>query len=84
MPGTHCGWPLTAMADLTAALWGSRGGLEGAGERMRTGVALQVSKGQGPDAVTRAHARAKRALWVRPAHAHQVLNGKPARVRELG
>ena len=42
-----CGRPLAAMADLTAALWSSRGGLEGAGEWMRTGVALQVSKGQG-------------------------------------
>ena len=79
-----CGRPLAATADLTAALWSSRGGLEGAGEWMRTGVALQVSKGQGPDAATRAHARAKRALWARPAHARQVLDEMPARVRELG
>ena len=40
--GACCGRPLAAMAYLTAALWGSRGGLEGAGEWMRTGVALQV------------------------------------------
>ena len=50
----------------------------------RTGVTLQVSKGQGPDAVTRAHAHAKRALWARPAHARQALDVMPARVRELG
>ena len=62
MKGDHCGWPLAAVADLTAALWGSRGGLERSGEWMRTAVALQASKGQGPDAVTRGHARAKRAL----------------------
>ena len=84
MVGTQCGRPLAAMADLTAALWGSRGGLEGAGEWMRTGVALQVSKGQSPDAATRAHARAKCALWARPAHARQVLDETPAGVRELG
>ena len=78
-------WPaLAATADLTAALWSSRGGLEGAGEWMRTGVALQVSKGQGPDAATRAHARAKCALWARPAHPCQVLDEMLARVRELG
>ena len=72
------------MADLTAVLWSSRGSLEGDGEWMRTGVALQVSKGQGPDAATRAYARAKRALWARPVHARQVLDEMPARVRELG
>ena len=82
--GACCGRPLAVVADLMAALWGSRGGLEGSGEWMRTGVALQVSKGQGPDAATRAHARAKRALWARPAHARQVLDEMSARVRELG
>ena len=82
--GAHCGRPLAATADLTAALWSSRGGLEGAVEWMRTGVALQVSKGQGPDAAIHAHAHAKRALWARPVHARQVLDEKPARVRELG
>jgi len=79
-----CGRPLAATADLTAVLWSSRGSLEGAGEWMRTGVALQVSKGQGPDAATHAHACAKRALWARPAHSRQVLDEMPARVRELG
>ena len=29
-------------------------------------------------------ARAKRALWARPEHARQVLDGMPARSRELG
>ena len=82
--GTHYGRPLAAVADLTVSLWGSSGGLEYPGEWMRTGVALQVSKGQGPDAATRAHARAKRALWARPVHARQVLDEMPARVRELG
>ena len=48
------------------------------------GAALQVSKGQGCDAATRAHARAKRALWPRPEHAHQMFDEKPARARELG
>ena len=58
--------------------------MECSGVWTRTGVALQASKGQGPDAVTLAHARAKRALWARPAHARQVLDEMPARVRELG
>ena len=78
-----CGRPLAATADLSAALWSSRGGLEGAGEWMRTGVALQVSKGQGPDAATRAHARAKRALWARPEHARYVLGNMPRHARGL-
>ena len=86
MAGACCGRPLAAVADLTAALWGSRGGLERSGEWMRTAVALQVSKGQGPDAATRAHARAKRALWARPEHARYVLGNMPrhARVLERG
>ena len=84
MARAHSGWPLAAVANLTVARWGSRGGLEHFGEWMRTAVALQVSKGQGPDAATRAHARAKRALWARPAHARQVLDEMPARVIELG
>ena len=79
-----CGRPLAATADLTAALWSSRGGLEGAGEWMRTGVALQVSKGQGPEAANRVQAHAKRALWARPVHARLALDEMPARVRELG
>ena len=37
MAGACCGRPLAAMADLTAALWGSKGGLEGSGERARPG-----------------------------------------------
>ena len=82
--GACCGRLLAVVADLTAVQWGSRGGLEGSGEWMRTGVAPQVSKGQGPDAATRAHAHAKRALWARPAHARQALDEMPARVRELG
>ena len=84
MAGAHCGWPLATVADLTAALWGSRGGLERSGEWMRTAVALQVSKGQGPDTVTRAHARAKRALWARPAHARYMLDAMPEHARGLG
>ena len=48
------------------------------------GVALQASKGQGCDAATRAHARAKRSLWPCPEHAHQVFDEMPARARELG
>ena len=83
MAGTYYGRLLAAVADLTTALWGSRGGLECSGDWMRTGVALQVSKGQGPDAATRAHARAKRALWARPANARQVLDEMSARVRQL-
>jgi hypothetical protein len=50
----------------------------------RAGVALQVSKGQGHDAAARARARAKRALWARPAHARQVLDAMPERARGLG
>ena len=84
MAGACCGRPLAAKADLTAVLWGSRGGLERSGEWMRTGMALQVSKGQGPDAATRAHARAKRALWARPAHARYMLDAMPGRARGLG
>ena len=45
------------------------------------GVALQASKGQGCDAATRAHARAKRALWPRPEHARQVLDEMPSCAR---
>ena len=37
MPGTYCGRPLAIMADLTAALWGSRGDLEGSDEWARPG-----------------------------------------------
>ena len=48
------------------------------------GVDLQASKGQGCDAATRAHARAKRALWPRPEHADQVFNEKPGLARRLG
>ena len=48
------------------------------------GAALQVSKGQGCDAATCAHARAKRALWPRPERAHQVFDEMPARARGLG
>ena len=83
MAGAHCGWPLATVADLMAALWGSRGGLERSGEWMRTAVALQASKGQGPDVATHAHRRAKCALWACPAHARQVLDEMAARVREL-
>ena len=82
--GACCGRPLDVVADLMAALWGSRGGLEGSGEWMRTGVALQVSKGQGPEAANRVQAHAKRALWARPVHARLALDEMPARVRELG
>ena len=57
--------------------------MNGSGERVRTGVALQASKGQGRDAVTRAHARAKRALWPRPEHARQVLDEMLTRARGL-
>ena len=47
MVGACYGRLLAAMADLTVALWGSRGGLDGFDEWMGTGVALQASKGQG-------------------------------------
>ena len=81
--GACCGRQLAAMADLTVALWGARGGLEGSGKRVRTGRGPGVSKGQGQDAAARVHARAKRALWPRPEHARQVLDEKPTRARGL-
>ena len=62
----------------------ARGCLVCSGEWMRTGVAPQVSKGQGPDAATRAHAHAKRALWARPEHARDVLDKMPGHARGLG
>ena len=40
-------------------------------------MALRASKGQGLDAATRAHARAKRALWARPEHARDMLDEMP-------
>ena len=58
--------------------------MEGSGEWARTAVALQASKGQGRDAATRAHARAKRALWPRPEHTQHVFDEMPVRARELG
>ena len=48
---------------------------------------LRVGKGQNErewDAATRAHARAKRVLWARPAHARYVLDAMPGRARGLG
>ena len=55
------------------------------------GVALQASWDQGRDASRVAvrrgdsvRARAKRALWARPEHARQVLDGMPVRAGELG
>ena len=48
-------------------------------ERTRTGAGRRQW-----DAAARVHARAKRALWPRPEHAHQVFDEKPARSRELG
>ena len=47
------------------------------------GVALQASKGQGCDAATRAHARAKRALWARQEHARYMLGNMPRHARGL-
>ena len=79
-----CDRPLATMANLTAALRGSRGGLDGSDEWMWTGVALQVSKGQGPDAATRVHARAKRVLCSRLEHARNVLDKMPGHARGLG
>ena len=65
--------------------------MEGAGERQVHGVVRQASRGQRRDASRVAvwhgdsvRARAKRALWARPEHAHQVFDEMPVRSRELG
>ena len=57
--------------------------MDGSGERMRTGAVLRASNGQGRDAVTGAHTRAKRALWPRPEHARQAFGKMPRYARGL-
>ena len=50
MAGGHCGRPLAAVADLTAALWGSRGGFaarEGAGVLAASGGRPERARGGG-------------------------------------
>ena len=74
-----------------AALQGARGAWRVLERGRVPGVVRQASKGQRRDATRAAvrrvgsvRARAKRALWARPEHARQVLDGMPARSRELG
>ena len=46
MAGAHCGRPLAAVADLTAALWSSRGG-----SAAREGSGMLAVSGEGPERV---------------------------------
>ena len=61
--------------------------MDGSGERMRMGVALRASKGQGHGASESggsvARVRAKRALWARPVHARQAFGKMPMLAKRL-
>ena len=63
---------------------GRQGVLDGSGEWASAWRGSAGEQGPGCDAATRAHARAKRTLWPRPEHAHQVFDEMPPRARELG
>ena len=73
--------PACRQGSLDGGAVGRQGGLEGSGEWARAGRGSAGEQGLGCDAATRAHARAKRALWPRPEHAHQVFDEMPARAR---
>ena len=84
------GRPLAATADLMAALRGSRRWSGGSAMREESGRAGSARGGTRTgagrrqwDAATRAHARAKRALWARLEHARDMLDIMPGQPRVL-
>ena len=84
MAGVHCGRPLAAVAHWCC-------GAPGAALRRGKGRAccLRVGKGQNEREATAegrddsVRARAKRALWARPAHAREVFGKMPTLARKL-